>query len=152
MSIRPTPLYREFASRLKQLSNCIASGNTEWRNRTEADIEHLAKQFMPSGSGIDCGTTIDIDECLRHDGERLVFNTAFHHMNEHGFYDGWTEHTITVEPSLWCEFKLRITGRDRNEIKEYLDDAFSRALEQLVVQSSDGEYRLADQPAFSSGA
>jgi len=45
-------------------------------------------------------------------------------MNEHGFYDGWTEHRITVKPSLAFGFELTISGRDRNEIKDYLSDVF----------------------------
>jgi hypothetical protein len=149
MSIRPTPLYREFAKRINQLSNCITSGNTEWRQRAEDDIEQLVKQFMPSGSGIDCGTKIDIDACLRHDGEHLVFTLSFHHMNESGMYDGWTEHAVIVKPSLWHEFDLTVTGRDRNEIKEYLGDVYYHALMQLVYQDSEGEYHDAEQPAIS---
>jgi hypothetical protein len=49
-------------------------------------------------------------------------------MNEQGSYDGWTEHTVIVTPSLAMGYRLRITGRDRNGIKEYMHDVFNAAL------------------------
>lgn len=53
--------------------------------------------MMPSGSGFDAGTRLDEDKT---NDSRLVFTTAFHHMDEHGTYAGWTEHTVTVRASL----------------------------------------------------
>lgn len=50
-------------------------------------------------------------------------------MNENGFYDGWTEHTITVRADLAHGFKISISGRNRNEIKDYLHEVFSDCLE-----------------------
>ena len=50
-------------------------------------------------------------------------------MTEHGYYDGWTEHDVIVTPSLRSPgFSLRITGRNRRDIKEYIADAFHDAL------------------------
>ncbi len=61
-------------------------------------------------------------------GELLEFKTAFHHMDENGCYDGWTEHTVTVTPSLIHEFTVKVSGRDRNEIKSYIAETFQHAL------------------------
>jgi len=56
-------------------------------------------------------------------------------MNENGYYDGWTSHTVTVTPG-WNGPELRITGRDRNQIKDYLYDTFHYALcEQLSKEA-----------------
>lgn len=97
----------------------------EWRDRHEDTIERLVKEFMPSGSGFDNGTRIDLDASHT---EKLVFTTAYHHMNDGGYYDGWTDHTVTVTPSLVHEFRLRIGGRNRTDIKECIEQAFADAL------------------------
>ena len=49
-------------------------------------------------------------------------------MNEHGFYAGWTKHMVTVRPSLAFGLDVRIGGRDRNAIKDYLAEVFLHAL------------------------
>ena len=53
-------------------------------------------------------------------------------MNENGFYDGWTDHTLTVRPSLVHGIELEISGRNRNDIKEYLHETFHSALFDLI--------------------
>jgi hypothetical protein len=85
---------------------------------------------MPSGSGVDIGTKLDLGEST---SDKLVFSASFHHMDEHGGYDGWTDHKIIVTPSLQFGFNLKITGRDRNQIKDYLSDIFHTALTSHVV-------------------
>jgi hypothetical protein len=102
--------------------NCLASNNTEWEAKHEAEIIRLVYQYLPSGAGFDGGTKIDFDAST---GEKLVFDTSYHHMNEGGFYDGWTEHRVIVTPSLTFGHTLRITGRNRNDIKDYIAEAFS---------------------------
>jgi len=92
-----------------------------WSDR----IEELCKNCLPSGSGIDCGTTLDMDKSSP---DKLVFNVSFHHMDEWGGYDGWTEHQVIVTPSLWAGMELRIMGRNERDIKEYLADTYREAL------------------------
>lgn len=121
-------LYRELASLVQANINCEISGNKEWFEKHEARIEELVENYMPSGSGFDCGTKIDLDKSTP---EKLVFYTDFHHMNE-GYYNGWTEHRITVRPSLAFGFTLTISGRNRNEIKDYIHQVFDCALNEEV--------------------
>lgn len=79
-------------------------------------------KLAPSGSGFDRGTQFNV---TRSGDTRLVFNTAFHHMNEHGYYDGWTEHEVIVTPVLSISgISVRVTGKDKNNIKEYIHDTF----------------------------
>lgn len=47
-------------------------------------------------------------------------------------YDGWTDHTVIVTPSLRSGFDIRITGRDRNQTKEYLYEVFDSALREVI--------------------
>lgn len=123
------PLYHVLAQKVQAIINCIASDNKEWEKRHGGDVEDLVLAHMPSGSGFDSGTKIDLDVSS---ADKLVFYTSFHHMDENGFYDGWTEHTVKVTPSLTSGFDLKIGGRDRREIKDYIAESFYFALRELV--------------------
>ena len=91
----------------------------------EADA--FVKEHLPRGSGVDCGTTIVWSKT---DRSKITFEVSFHHMDEHGGYDGWTEHLVIVTPEF-DGINIRVTGRDRNGIKEYLADLYHDALTQL---------------------
>lgn len=123
------PLYQALASLLIAIQNCEKSGNTAWRSKHRDVIETLVRRHMPSGSGFDNGTTLDLDAST---GEKLIFRTSFHHMTEHGVYDGWTEHTVRVYPSLAFRYRLTIDGPDRNEIKELIGQSFDLSLREEV--------------------
>lgn len=115
------------ASTLDALTRCPVGH--EWHDRHHARLTEIEKNYLPSGSGIDCGTKIDR---ARSTASRIVFTTEFHHMNNVGMYDGWTEHAIIARPSFIGGFDLRVTGRDRNEIKDYLADVFDTALRETL--------------------
>jgi hypothetical protein len=127
-------LYKRLASAIQARKNCEQAGHAEWFAKHSETIEQLVRDFMPSGSGWDRGTKIDLDASH---ADKLVLYGEFHHMNDGGFYDGWTEHTITVTPSLLHDFNVRISGRNRNDIKEYLHEMFSSCLEQTIVWSDE---------------
>jgi hypothetical protein len=118
-------LYKTLASSIQARATCKRTGNTEWFEKHSRTISQLVKNYMPRGSGWDSGTEIDLD---RSHADKLVFYGSFHHMNENGMYDGWTEHTVTVTPSLVFDLNIRITGRNRNDIKEHLHEMFHFAL------------------------
>lgn len=120
------PLYQEMARLLVAIRNCQESGNDEWRVRHGVRLQNLVKDYLPHGSGFDSGCAIDL---ANSNSERLVFSTSFHHMNESGMYDGWTEHTLTVTPSLSFGYRLSISGQDRNDIHEYIVDSFGICLD-----------------------
>ena len=122
----PRPLYQKLASAVDALARCNTRDTvTEWSGIWDSRIATAVKEHMPAGAGFDNGTTLDLDSST---GEKLVFFTMFHHMHESGFYEGWTEHRVTVRPSLIHGFTLAISGRDRNQIKDYIADCFSAAL------------------------
>lgn len=115
---------RRLANLLLAIKNCEQSGNETWQIRHGDTINAIVKEHMPSGGGFDAGTTLDESST----GERLIFNTSFHHMDEHGGYDGWTEHRVTVKASLAFGLSIIIGGRDRNGIKDFIYQAFDSAL------------------------
>lgn len=131
--LTPTPLYREIASLLAARENCRKRNNSEWLDKHTETLKHLVNQYMPSGSGIDNGTNLDDSSTP----ERLVFNMSFHHMDEHGCYNGWTDHQVIVKPSLQFGIDIRITGRDKNQIKEYLYETYGYTLACKVWQTAD---------------
>lgn len=115
------------ASALVARNNCIVSSNGEWQSKHEDTLSHIESRFLPSGSGIDCGTKIDLDRSNGHGWIVLTF--SYHHMNENGMYDGWTKHEAKITPDLLFGYKIKISGRDRNQIKEYLHDVLTAALD-----------------------
>jgi hypothetical protein len=124
------PLYAAIATAIGALARCKASNNTEWVDRWTDELKQ-AENKLPSGSGFDSGTTLDLDAST---SEKLVFRTSFHHMDENGCYDGWTEHTITVRPSLEFGFNLTISGRNRNDIKSYMAEQFGYILRESAAE------------------
>lgn len=118
-------LATRLASLVVAIQHCKRSGNEEWREKHETTLHQLVEDYMPSGSGIDNGTTILLDRCT---DSSLVFATDFHHMDGNGMYDGWTNHVVTVRASLAFGLDIRVSGRNRNDIKDYLGDVFHTAL------------------------
>jgi hypothetical protein len=116
----------KIASLIAARANCLKYGNTEWHSRHGESLARIIRDCLPSGGGFDCGTKLIEDECR--DGERLVFSVEFHHMDAHGGYDGWTEHKVTVRPSFVFGLDIRISGRGRSGIKDYIHQRFYDAL------------------------
>ena len=109
---------------------CQKAKNHEWRANHWNTIIELCRDELPSGSGVDCGTKFDFDASCEN---KMVFSAQYHHMDENGMYDGWTSHQIIVRPSLVYGLDIRITGRDRNQIKEYLHEIFRDAFQRELV-------------------
>lgn len=129
------PLSRMIATRLRTIAWHVKNDSTKSdpRQRNVWEIAQLCKEFMPSGSGFDAGTTLDIDASTP---SKLVFKTAYHHMNEGGYYDGWTEHRVSIL-ATHDGFDITVGGRDRNQIKDYVADCFDNALKQTIHEEWD---------------
>src|SRR5882672_3309038 len=90
------------ASTVDAYHRCRGTGNAFAGKHSDMLCE-LVIEHMPSGSGFDAGTILDLEKST---GEKLVFITSFHHMNEHGSYDGWTTlsrcglHFVSVSVSM----------------------------------------------------
>ena len=122
--------YQALTKWLMAKRNCEKSGNNDWYDEWSNHIDKLMKT-APSGAGMDNGTQLVEEECSEY---RLVFTTSFHHMDEYGGYDGWTEHKVIVKPNLAFEIEINITGRDRNQIKEYLHEVYHCWLNEMVEE------------------
>lgn len=110
--------------------------NAQWGDIARDRLDQLVN-LLPSGSGIDSGTKL-----ISASASRIVLECSFHHMNEDGYYDGWTQHRITVRPTF-DGMELSISGRNRNDIKEYLHEVYALALSEKIVETVDPETREA---------
>ncbi len=97
-------------------------------------LDMIEREALPSGSGIDNGCTIDRDEST---GDRIIINLGFHHMDENGYYCGWSSHTATITASiaygLMIDIDSDFSGLDPDDIDEdtsYLSGTLRHALEQ----------------------
>lgn len=115
-------LYQKIASDLRRLENSYQSIADSGFD----SIESIERELLPSGSGFDSGSKIVPDTVYKN---RIIIKTAFHHMNDVGYYVRWTYHTITITPCLdHTGFNMRITGQNYNNIKEYICDTFTCVL------------------------
>lgn len=96
-------------------------------------LNYLEDNFLPSGSGFDQASTIDrVSSGLK----RVVIDTSFHHMDEYGFYDRWTYHSVHCIPDFSTYgFRLLIKGNNYKNIKDYIADAYHPILT-LSIDSS----------------
>jgi len=136
------PLYQIIAQRVTNMLWLRKKDDISFESQAlhvKNELKQISKDLLPSGGGIDNGSTIAVDECSP---DKIKINTAFHHMDAHGGYDGWTNHVVTVKPSLCNNFTLSISGTNRNDIKEYFGEVYSDALEQLVVCDFDKETKI----------
>lgn len=117
-----------------QLVRIFHNGEPKFTDIWNPVLEHINSK-LPSGSGFNAGSTFEIDSSST---DRLVFNTSFHHMNDVGYYDGWTGHNVIVTPSF-DSFDIRITGKNKNDIKAYIGEMFHDVLSEYVKTTFDKE-------------
>lgn len=90
---------------------------------------------LPTGSGIDAGTTIAFEECK---WNKIVFDSAYHVMDSNGYYDGWIEFKVIVRPSFTgidLEIKpLRRKTYFNNYLRDYVFDVFWDALNSEIEE------------------
>lgn len=124
-------------SACEALRNCEATPDHPWTARWASLLDAIEANLLPSGSGFDNGTKIDREAT---NAKRISLRVEFHHMNDAGFYDGWTSHNVTINPTFsGCE--IRISGSNRNGIRDYIGDVFGS----LFCESNRIAYTFDDQ-------
>jgi hypothetical protein len=123
------PLYKVIANALIARRNCREAGNHEWAERWQERLGQLDK-LLPSGSGFDNGSVVVKVES---DERKIVIETSFHHMNDNGAYGCWTEHRVIVESDM-TGIRIKVTGRDHREVKDYIGELFHNALTEEIEQ------------------
>lgn len=95
------------------------------KTNLQMKCEDLLKDKLPHGGGFDALTEFNF---FASNSDKIVFQTSFHHLNENGYYDGWTDHSVIFIPKFGG-FKIEITGDDKNQIKDYIFDIFNEIFE-----------------------
>lgn len=113
-------IYQRLAITTDAYKRCVKNNNTEWEVTHEETIKRLLNE-LPHGSGIDWDWTIDHWKCS---SKKLFLSNSYHVRNENGYYDGWIDFTVKVEPDLIFGINLTITGNfgKNQDIKDYLYD------------------------------
>lgn len=105
----------------------------EFRIEKMDKLDELSN-LLPSGSGIDSGCAIDEEMSTKN---KIVIHSSFHHLDNNGFYCGWSNFDIIVTPDLFQDFNLKIVGRNAiypafSDTKEYLYSVFYDALNKNI--------------------
>ena len=122
------PRYLHIASALAAKANCERHDNGTWLEIWDEVIRQISDS-APKGSGFDCGSEILI---LKSDQSTLRFYTQYHHMDDNGFYCGWSSHHINVKPAFIGGFDMVVHGQDRNQIKDYIAEVFHHWLSEPI--------------------
>jgi hypothetical protein len=122
-------IYQQLSSSFQAYNNCLKSNNTEWEEKHYDKILTLIDQ-LPHGSGIDGKTELDFEKS---NNNKLVINSEFHHMDENGYYDGWINFSLTIEPG-WDGVDITIKGNfgKYQDLKDYLIETFGYELEKEI--------------------
>jgi len=124
-------VYQALASAIGARIRCKKNGNDEWFPKWEDRINEIIANYLPQGSGIDSGNTINMEKSH---SNKIVIESGYHCMDEYGGYDGWIDFSIIITPDLVTGFGAKITGRfsDRHNkyspVREYLYDIYISAL------------------------
>lgn len=123
-------VYQKLAFSIAAYNSFPKDSQSEWKEK-HLDTIYSIEESLPHGSGINKGTKVMI--LPESKGEKITLYVEFHHMDENGFYCGWTEHNVIVTPSF-SGFNIRITGRNFNQIKDYLSDVYHDALNEVFQE------------------
>lgn len=126
------PLYQWLAAAIEAMKRCKANGNA-YASKWEAMLEDVEQNLLPSGSGVDNGTKIDYDKSS---DEKIALVFSFHHMDENGYYDGWSAYKVGITASF-SGIYVKVNGSNRNDVLDYLQQTFQHCLEQTVEASAD---------------
>lgn len=85
----------------------------------------MLQELLPIGNGINYGCVISLKKSTE---KRIVIYTAYWHPNDSYETSRWTHHQIVITPSFEREINIRVTGKNVDNIKEYLQEVFREAL------------------------
>ena len=110
----------------------VKTGNENWQDTHEYQLEILLSDILPSGSGIDLANTINYDKSRP---DRIVIDSAYHIMDSEGFYREWIVFQVIITPDLQFGFVLKIVGKFsknkhavRSGLKNELEELYTEAL------------------------
>ena len=110
----------------------VKTGNENWQDTHEYQLEILLSDILPSGAGIDGESTINYEKSRP---ARIVIDSAYHIMDSEGFYREWIPFRVIIAPDLQFGFAVKIGGKFRKNkhavrsgLKEELEELYTEAL------------------------
>lgn len=99
-------------------------------------IEEAISDGLPSGSGFDNGC-----EIVSHTDTKIVIDAPYHHMDEHGYYDGWVTYRATFTPTFTGpRVDVKVLGYDAtarkhadDHMRDYVAEVISEAMSRTVI-------------------
>lgn len=100
-------------------------------------LENIIEKTAPSGSGIDYDyENIRIEHYSRDNDNKIIFENAYHCMNENGYYDGIIPFRVVIGSDLMPVIHfigLNNAGKYRVNkyfLREYLEDVYLHWLDE----------------------
>jgi len=121
-----TKLISRIYRTLQAENNCKIANNSEWQKNHSYHLDELEK-LLPSGSGIDSGCKID--RTFKNNQVKIFCD--FHNMDENGYYCGWSRFIVVCKPEF-DGIDIKITGKDKYFVKDYLYDLFDTVLNEEI--------------------
>lgn len=134
MQIVKQTVIQKLADALEVIRFQEKRGTPEKAESARRVLKDIERNFLPSGSGFDSGTSVSVDTC-RDDCIQLF--TTFRHMNDIGYYDGWTAHPVYIR-ATFGGISITVGGRNRNGIKEYILDVLQDLLNREYTATAIG--------------
>ena len=135
-------LAQEIQGAMSAYLNSIKHGSPSSVHYWEDYLSAIEQEFLPHGSGFDSGCVISPDESTH---DYFVINTAYHHMDENGFYCGWSNHRIKVLPSHVHGIDFKIVSQDhrdpydkrKNSLKSCFMDYLHETFHSILTESRE---------------
>jgi hypothetical protein len=127
-SCQPERLYQVLAQYIGTYQRHQAKDDHEGQARWARLAHALFKQYNLFGS---FDAKLLLEDCTEN---KIVFEIDFHHMNDNGYWDGWTSHIVRVWPDLSCGFRLTISGVNKHDIKDYLHEVADNMMNTVVTR------------------
>jgi len=121
-------LYQEIAILIKARFDLTLKQNNQYIVNFEDKIKTLTKEHFPSGSGFDGFYFFD----LEYRPNTLVFFAEFHHMNDVGYYDGWSTMKAVIKPDITSGIDFKLTGINRKY--RHLKDDFEEMIYSFLTK------------------
>lgn len=135
---RTMPLYRAMAHRLAQIANLQEAArplDDPFLVEAKQALKDLIDE-LPHGSGIDCDWHVTGERPGgEHGCKKLILRNSYHHMDECGGYDGWTDFKVTVTGDLLSDIDVLVQGRfpaKYADTRDYLCEILTHALKEEV--------------------
>ena len=82
----------------QKMARLVDWNPTEWKylDSKNKQLDELIDKYLPSGSGFD--GKIELDE--KSTDEKIILHVEYHHMNDNGFYDGWSTFKVIITASM----------------------------------------------------